>query len=215
MILAICLPLLISKPKVSVHPALASSLTREWRKDGEEVSSQSQSQSQSRGWRRGLITITNIADVLNINNKTININSKTIDNKINKKSKTNSSIQINSITIITIECEGQREWGDFVHQLLASGSQVSLFKVSTISSLMFMKKKMTAMITTRGKYSCTASTSLDSMTSSTELRVLSDPPKVTSLPSQLGEVKKLSNKNDISIYRAWFFNCSSQFSVPK
>ena len=40
-ILAKCLPFLISKPKVSVHPALASSLTREWRKDGEEVSSQS------------------------------------------------------------------------------------------------------------------------------------------------------------------------------
>ena len=42
---------------------------------------------------------------------------------------------------------------------------------------------------TRGEYSCTASTSLDSVTSSTELRVLSEPPKITSLPSQLGEVK--------------------------
>ena len=58
-------------------------------------------------------------------------------------------------------------------------------------------KKMRMMITTRGKYSCKASTSLDSVTSSTELRVLSDPPKVTSLPSQLGEVEKLSNKNNI------------------
>ena len=43
-------------------------------------------------------------------------------------------------------------------------------------------------ITIRGEYSCTASTSLDSVTSATELRVLSEPPKITSLPSQLGEV---------------------------
>ena len=46
------------------------------------------------------------------------------------------------------------------------------------------------LIMIRGEYSCTASTSLDSVTSVTELRVLSEPPKITALPSQLGEVSK-------------------------
>ena len=46
----------------------------------------------------------------------------------------------------------------------------------------------------RGKYSCTASTSLDSATSSTELRVVSEPPKITSLPTQLGEVIRCKNR---------------------
>ena len=44
------------------------------------------------------------------------------------------------------------------------------------------------MFITRGEYSCTASTSLDSVTSVTQLEVLSEPPKITSLPSHLGEV---------------------------